>query len=258
MKAGISYPSNEAAGQRLDQVLVARGLYATRSRARDAIARGCVSVNGRTAAKAAMIVGDDDRIATADEAAEYVGRGALKLKAALEASGYSPSGRVAIDLGASTGGFTQVLLEAGARKVFAIDVGHGQLDDRIAADPRVVNIEGLNARDLDASHLAGEAPGFVVADLSFISLRIAAAPALALAARGALAILLVKPQFEAGREHVGKGGLVRDPQVAQRCAHELFEWLDKQPGWRATLLMDSPVSGGDGNREFLIAGVKDR
>ncbi|RUX33262.1 TlyA family rRNA (cytidine-2'-O)-methyltransferase, partial [Mesorhizobium sp. M4A.F.Ca.ET.050.02.1.1] len=163
----------------------------------------------------------------------------------------------ALDIGASTGGFTQVLLERAAAHVTAIDVGHGQMHPEIAGDPRVTVIEGLNARDLSAADLGGLAPDFVVCDVSFISLRLALPPALALAAAGARALLLVKPQFEAGREAIGKGGLLKDPADAERVASLVGDWLGGIPGWRVLGLHPSPIEGGDGNREFLLGAIKD-
>ncbi len=154
-------------------------------------------------------------IALDDPASGYVSRGALKLIAALDRFGYAPAGRVALDVGASTGGFTQVLLERGATKVFAVDVGHGQLDATLAADPRVISREGVNARDLTPGDL-GEPVGAIVADVSFISLRLVLPPVLALAAPDAWGVFLVKPQFEVGRENIGKGGIVRDPTLAEK------------------------------------------
>jgi len=169
-----------------------------------------------------------------------------------------PNGALALDIGASTGGFTQVLLERGASHVFAVDVGHGQFDAGLAADPRVSSIEGLNARDLSLADLDGQTPDFLVTDVSFISLKLALPPALDLAAPGARGVFLVKPQFEAGRDAIGKGGLLRNPADADRVADELREWLDDVPSWRVTGVVPSPIEGGDGNREFLMAGVKDR
>lgn len=240
---------------RLDQLLVETGAFASRSRARDAILRGTVRVGGAAAEKPGQMVSRDATVDLDDPARSYVSRAALKLKAALEHFGLSPKGRVALDIGASTGGFTQVLLEDGATHVYAIDVGHGQMAQSLAADPRVTNIEGLNARDLDPVHLHGEHPQFVVSDVSFISLSLALPPALSLAAPGAEAVLLVKPQFEVGREKVGKGGLVA-PEDAEACADELSGWLSEQPGWTVLGLCPSPISGGDGNTEFLLAGRK--
>lgn len=237
--------------QRLDLALVDRGLAPTRARARDAILRGHVSVNGRLTAKPAMTVDATAAIAIDDPAAGYVSRGALKLIAALDRFGYSPAGRVALDLGASTGGFTQVLLERGARKVFAVDVGHDQLDANLAADARVISREGLNARDLTADDL-GEAPQAIVADVSFISLKLVLPPALSLASADAWGIFLVKPQFEVGRAALGKGGIVRDPQAGERAAADIAHFLEHELGWRVGGVILSPIEGGDGNREFLI------
>lgn len=244
--------------RRLDEILVERKLFATRSRARDAIARGTVSVDGAPASKAGQGVSDHAEIAVADPARGYVSRAALKLVAGLGHFGFDPAGCTALDIGASTGGFTQVLLERGAAHVVAIDVGHGQMDAALKADPRVTSLEGVNARALTTDDLAGHLPDLLVSDVSFISLRLALPPALDLAAPGAKGIFLVKPQFEAGREAIGKGGLLKDPADGPRVAEELLGWLDAVPGWRAIGLVTSPIEGGDGNREFLLAGAKDR
>lgn len=242
-------------GTRLDLALVERGLAPTRARARDAVLRGHVSVDGRLADKPAMNVEEAAAISVDDPASGYVSRGALKLIAGLERFGFAAKDRTALDLGASTGGFTQVLLERGARKVFAVDVGHGQLAPALAADTRVVSLEGVNARDLAAGDL-GAPVDAIVADVSFISLRLVLPPALALASPGAWGIFLVKPQFEVGRENLGKGGIVRDPALAERTAADIATWLEQELGWRTTGLILSPIAGGDGNREFLIGAVR--
>jgi len=247
-----------SARQRLDEALVERGLFASRSRARDAVERGTVSVDGQLARKPGQPVRPDSVLAADDPAQAYVSRAALKLIAGLDRFGFEPGGSVALDIGASTGGFTQVLLERGAAHVTAIDVGHGQMHPSIASDPRVRSIEGLNARDLTAGDLDGRALDVVVSDVSFISLKLALPPALDLARPGAKAVLLVKPQFEAGREAIGKGGLLKDAALADSVARGLSHWLDGLPGWRAVGLVPSPIEGGDGNREFLLSGVKDR
>lgn len=240
--------------RRLDDELVRRGLYASRARARDAILRGTVTVAGAPAKKPAQSVTEDDAIVLADEAQAYVSRAALKLKHGLAAFAIMAQGRSALDLGSSTGGFTQVLLEEGAVHVTAIDVGHGQMAPQLAADPRVRLIEGLNARDLAAEHL--QCPvDLVVCDVSFISLKLALPRALDLAQSGADLVALVKPQFEAGREAVGKGGLVTDPAEHERVCREIAEFLEGR-GWTVRGLEPSPVAGGDGNREFLIAARK--
>ncbi|MCF6117959.1 TlyA family RNA methyltransferase [Mesorhizobium muleiense] len=243
--------------QRLDELLVARGLFPSRSRARDAIERGTVTVDGVIARKPGQTVRADCLIEVDDPAQGYVSRAALKLIAGLDYFDLDPADSEALDVGASTGGFTQVLLGRGAAHVTAIDVGHGQIHPDIAGDPRVTVIEGLNARDLSAADLADRIPDFIVSDVSFISLKLALPPALAIARSGAKAIFLVKPQFEAGREAIGKGGLLKDPYDAARVAGLLQDWLDGVPGWRSLGLHLSPIEGGDGNREFLLAGIKD-
>jgi 23S rRNA (cytidine1920-2'-O)/16S rRNA (cytidine1409-2'-O)-methyltransferase len=243
---------------RLDELLVARGLFETRSRARDAVLRGTVKVAGKVETKPGRAVDGGADIGIDDPARSYVSRSALKLIAALDHFGFDPAGATALDIGASTGGFTQVLLERGAARVIALDVGHGQLHETLRADPRVLPLEGVNARDLTADALSGMLPDMLVADVSFISLKLALPPALALSAPGARAAILVKPQFEAGREAIGKGGLLRDPEMGPAIAEDLAGWLGCQPGWRSLGVARSPIEGGDGNREFLLGGVKDR
>jgi 23S rRNA (cytidine1920-2'-O)/16S rRNA (cytidine1409-2'-O)-methyltransferase len=242
--------------QRLDAAMVERGLAPTRARARDAILRGHVTVAGRRAAKPAQGVDEGTAIAIDDPAGGYVARSALKLIASLDHFGFAPQGRTALDIGASTGGFTQVLLERGARKVFAVDVGHGQLHPTVASDPRVVSREGLNARDLALAGL-GEPIDAIVADVSFISLKLVLPPALALAASGAWGVFLVKPQFEVGPANLGKGGVVRDLDLAKRTATELADWIEAGLGWKVDGVLGSPIAGGDGNREFLIGARRD-
>jgi 23S rRNA (cytidine1920-2'-O)/16S rRNA (cytidine1409-2'-O)-methyltransferase len=243
---------------RLDELLVARGLFASRSRARDAIERATVRVDGRTVAKAGQAVADDAAIEVDDPARRYVSRAALKLTAGLDHFAIDPSGAIALDIGASTGGFTQVLLERGAAQVIALDVGHGQFDATLAADPRISLIEGLNARDLTIAHLGGRNPDLLVCDVSFISLKLALPRALILAAPGARAVFLVKPQFEAGKDAIGKGGLLRDSSLGPRIDEDLLGWLDGFAGWRSLGVCPAPITGGDGNQEFLLAGIKDR
>jgi 23S rRNA (cytidine1920-2'-O)/16S rRNA (cytidine1409-2'-O)-methyltransferase len=239
---------------RLDEELVRRGLYASRARARDAVQRGTVSINGVKAAKPAQLAAASDQITLEDAARNYVSRAALKLLHGLDHFSLSPKGANALDVGASTGGFTQVLLERGAARVTALDVGHGQLADNLKSDPRVIPLEGFNARDLTRADLA-YAPDFLVCDVSFISLKLALAPALALATPQARLIALVKPQFEAGRDHIGKGGIVRDDAAQQAVCDEIARFV-MQTGWRVIGLTPSPVEGGDGNKEFLLAAEK--
>jgi 23S rRNA (cytidine1920-2'-O)/16S rRNA (cytidine1409-2'-O)-methyltransferase len=240
---------------RLDEVLVARGFYPSRSRARDAVLRGTVKVDGAVARKPAQHIDRDAEIAVTDEARFYVSRGALKLKAALDRFGLNPRERDCLDIGASTGGFTQVLLERCAFHVTAIDVGHDQLAESLRRDPRVISIEGLNARDLTYDDV-GYAPQFITADVSFISLKQALPPALRIAREGASLVALIKPQFEAGRAAVPDTGIVTDPAVHAEVCRDIHEFLGKQ-GWTVLGLMPSPIEGGDGNLEFLIAARKD-
>ena len=240
---------------RLDQLIVARGLADSRARARDAILRGHVTVGGRLADKPGLSVEEDAELAISDPAAAYVSRAALKLVAGLDHFGFDVSNRDCLDIGASTGGFTEVLLQRGASRVVALDVGHGQLHPRIAADPRVDNIEGLNARDLTSADLPFR-PEVIVSDVSFISLTLALPSALMLARRPAVGIFLVKPQFEAGRQAIGKGGLV-DEATGRVAAERLRAWLDGREGWRAHDLIPSPILGGDGNHEYLLGASLD-
>ncbi len=241
--------------QRLDQHLVDTGHFPSRARARDAILRGTVTVDGAVCTKPAQKVGASARIGVEDPAAAYVSRAALKLIEGLARFQVDPAGRICLDIGASTGGFTQVLLERGAAKVHAIDVGHDQLHESLLGHPKVLAQDGLNARDLTLEHLGGDRPELLVSDVSFISLKLALPPALEIAAPGAEGVFLVKPQFEAGKENIGKGGLV-DPEVAMETARELQAWLGTVPGWQAGDLVPSPVKGGDGNSEWLLYGRK--
>jgi len=241
---------------RLDQLLVERGIFPSRSRARDAILRRTVRLAGKVMGKPGEAVAVDAAIHVDDPASGYVSRAALKILAGLDHFGFEAAGRTALDIGSSTGGFTQVLLERGASHVIAVDVGHRQMDERLSGDPRVSLLEGLNARDLHARHCGERRVNAVACDVSFISLKLALPPALALAEPGSWAVLLVKPQFEAGRERIGKGGILRDPADGPRIAEELHSWLGAQPGWRALGIAPSPIEGGDGNREFLLGGLK--
>ncbi|MQB22432.1 TlyA family RNA methyltransferase [Agrobacterium tumefaciens] len=242
--------------QRLDQLLVAKGLFASRSRARDAVSRGTVSVNGKIVIKPSLCFAESAVIAIDDPAQDYVSRAALKLVAALDHFTLDPKGHECLDVGASTGGFTEVLLERGADHVTAIDVGHGQIHPRVENNPRVTSIEGLNARFLTQDDIDGREVSFIVSDVSFISLKLALAPALDLATSGAFAVLLVKPQFEAGRDAISKAGLLKEPDTAPQVAAELERWLTEDMGWESLGLIPSPIAGGDGNVEFLLGGRK--
>lgn len=240
---------------RLDQALEARGLLPSRARARDAILRGTVTVNGVVASKPNQQVGPDDALALDDPAAAYVSRAALKLVAGLDAGEIDPAGRTCLDLGASTGGFTQVLLERGAAKVYAVDVGHDQLHERVKADPRVVSLEGVNGRDLTVE-LIPEAIDLIVSDVSFVSILKVIDPVLALAAPQAEAVILIKPQFEVGRENIGKGGIVTDETAIAEAVERVTAHL-ADAGWERRFAVASPIAGGDGNRE-IVAGFRRR
>jgi 23S rRNA (cytidine1920-2'-O)/16S rRNA (cytidine1409-2'-O)-methyltransferase len=254
----MSLPNVSKEKLRLDELLVRRGFFVSRSRSRDAIARGAVTVAGKVITKPGQVTPDDAEVVVDDPARLYVSRAALKLIAGLDAFKLDPKGATALDIGASTGGFTQVLLERGATHVYAADVGHGQIDEALAGDERVTNLEKLNARELCAEHLGGVVPDFVVSDVSFISLKLALPPALTLARPGAHCVLLVKPQFEAGRAAIGKGGILKDPSMGPQIADDLAAWLETQSGWRSLGIAPSPIEGGDGNNEFLLGGVKDK
>lgn len=247
--------TSNAPPQRLDLVLVARGLVLTRAKARDLIARGKVRVDDEVVRKPAMSVRDEQTIMVDAQAAAQVSRGAVKLAAALDHFKLDPAGRIALDVGASTGGFTQVLLERGVARVYAVDVGKGQLHASLKDDPRVVALEGCDARALDRV-MVPDAIEAIVADVSFISLRKALPAALALAAPGCWLVVLVKPQFEVEREGIGKGGIVRDPALREQALVDVREWLAVQQGWTVLGDMPSPIEGGSGNVEFLLAGVR--
>ena len=238
---------------RLDTVLVSRGLVLSRERARALILAGQVRVNGQAATKAGTAVADDAEITLALPDHPYVGRGGLKLAHALDAFALVPSGVTALDIGASTGGFTDVLLQRGAAKVVALDVGHGQLDWRIRTDPRVVVLERVNARTLTAAQLPEAARTFalVTIDVSFISLRQILPVLPPLLTGGADVIALVKPQFEAGRDEVGKGGIVRDEAVHRRVVEEVTA-AAANLGFARLAVVESPITGMEGNREFLM------
>ncbi len=230
--------------------MVDLGLAPSRSRAQALIQAGAVRVNGQPANKpAARAAGE---IKVAEDPNPWVSRAGLKLAHALDHFGLRPHGQ-ALDIGASSGGFTQVLLARGAAHVCAVDVGQGQLHVLLANDPRVMDLSGLNIRDL----LPGQVPepDWIVADVSFISLEKALPAALALAGAGAVLIALIKPQFEAGRSAIGKGGIVREASVHRDVCARITAFLD-DAGWTPMGLCDSPIPGGDGNREFLIAAER--
>lgn len=235
--------------KRADVVLVERGLFDSRAKARAAIEAGGVSVAGRVLSKPSDLIDEAADIA-AVAAHPFVGRGALKLVHALDLWPVQVQGRTVVDVGASTGGFTEVCLLRGAARVYAVDVGRGQLHAKLAGDPRVVGLEGVDARTLDPQ-LIPVAPDLIVTDVSFIGLAKALPAALALAAGGADLVALVKPQFEVGPEHVGKGGLVKDEAARRRALDEVAAFLSASR-WAVREVADSPIAGGDGNLEYLL------
>jgi 23S rRNA (cytidine1920-2'-O)/16S rRNA (cytidine1409-2'-O)-methyltransferase len=240
-------------GSRLDTLLVERGLVATRERARALILAGQVRVNGQPATKAGHTVQPEDEVTLDTPDHPYVGRGGVKLAHALDVFGISPAGRIALDIGASTGGFTDVLLQRGATKVVAVDVGHGQLDWKLRSDPRVVVMERQNARTLTPQQLPEDARRFalITIDVSFISLRQILPVLPPVLEPGGDVVALVKPQFEAGREEVGKGGIVRDEGVHKRVVDEVTA-AARGLGLQSPGVVESPITGMEGNREFLL------
>jgi 23S rRNA (cytidine1920-2'-O)/16S rRNA (cytidine1409-2'-O)-methyltransferase len=238
---------------RLDLLLVERGLAASRERARALILAGDVRVNGQPVTKAGTAIAREADVTVATPDHPYVGRGGVKLAHALDAFAIAVTDRLALDIGASTGGFTDVLLQRGARRVVALDVGHGQLDWKIRSDPRVDVVERVNARTLTPEMLPGNVRAFdlVTIDVSFISLRHILPVVPPLLATGADIVALVKPQFEAGRTEVGKGGIIRDQAVQARVVEEVVSAADAL-GLVRFGVTDSPIAGMEGNREFLL------
>lgn len=238
--------------RRADITLVERGFFESRARARAAIEAGLVAVDGVTLKKPADPVGEGARI-EARAPFPWVSRGGVKLHAALAAFRLEPRGKLALDIGASTGGFTDVLLDAGAARVYAVDVGRGQLHERLRGDPRVVSMEGRDARALVASDFEAP-PQFLVCDASFISLKLVLPASLSLAHENAALIALIKPQFEAGPARVRKG-VVRDEAVHAEVCRDIGGFVEGL-GWRVCGLSASPIEGGDGNREFLLGATR--
>ncbi|MEH3143832.1 MAG: TlyA family RNA methyltransferase [Methylobacterium frigidaeris] len=236
--------------RRADRLLVEAGHFESRARAQAAIAAGLVRADGETVRRASDLLLRGARI-EAEAPHPYVSRGGLKLAAALDAFGFDPAGRSCLDLGASTGGFTDVLLRRGAARVHAVDVGRGQLHPGLAGDGRVTSLEATDARAL--AGLLPEPPEMAVVDLSFISLHLVLPAVVPLLAPGAALVALIKPQFEAGRERVGRGGLVRDPAIHDEVCAGIRDRLAAL-GVAVAGLIPSPIEGGDGNREFLVGG----
>jgi 23S rRNA (cytidine1920-2'-O)/16S rRNA (cytidine1409-2'-O)-methyltransferase len=239
--------------QRADRLLVERGLFESRAKAQAAIAAGLVNANDVTVRKPSEEI-PVDAMLRASAAHPYVSRGGLKLAAALDHFGFDPKAKVCLDVGASTGGFTQVLLERGAAKVYAVDVGHGQLHESLRARPEVVSLEETDIRALSPARLA-EQPDLITVDVSFISLKQVLPAALRLAKRPAQLVALIKPQFEAGRAHVKKG-IVRDDAVRAAVCADIAAFVASL-GWRALGVIPSPIAGGDGNAEFLLGAARD-
>ena len=235
---------------RADALLARRGFYESRAKAREAIEAGLVRAGGQTVRKPSQELPPDAEI-VAEAPYPWASRGGVKLDFALTHFEVDPAGCFCLDIGASTGGFTDVLLARGARRVVAVDVGRGQLHPRLLSDGRVTSLEKLDARALRRDHL-DEPPSLIVCDASFISLRLILPAALALAAPAATAIALVKPQFEVGRASVGKG-VVRDAKAQESACVGVAEVVEGL-GWRVVGLAPSPIEGGDGNREFLLCG----
>lgn len=233
---------------RADQLLVARGLFESRAKAQAAIEAGNVTAAGESVRKASQLIAEDAEI-SASPAYPYVSRGGLKLAAALDHFNVNPSGKTCLDVGASTGGFTEVLLTRGAVKVYAVDTGTDQLHPRLKSDPRVVSLEQTDIRKLEDADVPNAAR-LIVIDVSFISLELVLPKALQFAAPHAELIALIKPQFEAGREHMKKG-IVRDTQVHMAVCQRI-ELLVGRQGWRLRGTIPSPILGGDGNTEFLL------
>jgi 23S rRNA (cytidine1920-2'-O)/16S rRNA (cytidine1409-2'-O)-methyltransferase len=241
--------------QRADVALVERGLAESRARAQALILAGLVFSGEHRVAKAGDLIKPDQPLEVRGQDHPWVSRGGVKLAHAIAHFGLSPKGRVGLDVGASTGGFTDVLLHHGAARIYAVDVGHGQLAWKLRNDPRVVVMERVNARYLDAKQVP-EAVGAIVCDASFIGLRTILPAPLALAAPGAWAVALIKPQFEVGPA-VAKGGVVREPAVHGRVCNEIRAWWSELPGWRVIGIEASPILGPEGNREFLIAAQRE-
>ncbi|MBN9496380.1 MAG: TlyA family RNA methyltransferase [Alphaproteobacteria bacterium] len=235
-------------------MLVERGLAESRAKAQAAIMAGLVFSNEKRLDKPGTPVAEDIALEMRGQPHPWVSRGGLKLAHAIEAFGIDVAGKTAIDVGASTGGFTDVLLTKGAAKVYAVDVGHGQLAWKLRNDPRVIVLEKTNARHLTVE-IIPEAPDMVVCDASFIGLETVLPAALALAKPGAVVVALIKPQFEVGKDRVGKGGVVREPELHTEVRARIAQWLPRI-GWTVFGEDESPIQGPEGNREFLIAARK--
>jgi 23S rRNA (cytidine1920-2'-O)/16S rRNA (cytidine1409-2'-O)-methyltransferase len=237
---------------RVDVLLVDRGLVESRSRAQALIMAGAVYTGTERISKPGQTLSEDAPLEVKGRDHPWVSRGGLKLDHGLKHFAVDLSGKVVLDVGASTGGFTDVALHHGAARVYAVDVGHGQLAWSLRQDPRVVVLEKTNARHLTSAEVP-EPVDAVVCDASFIGLQTVLPAPMALAAPGAVLIALIKPQFEVGKGQVGKGGVVRDPALHEEVCGHIRVWLDAEPGWQVIGVTESPITGPEGNKEFLIA-----
>ena len=243
-----------AAKTRLDVALVERGLAETRAAAQRLVMAGLVFSGDKRLDKAGQGIAADTALEVRGQPHPYVSRGGLKLAKALDHFAIPVEGRIALDVGSSTGGFTDCLLQRGAAKVYAVDVGTNQLAWKLRSDPRVISLEKTNIRVVTRVQVP-EPIELIVCDASFIGLRTALPAALALAAPGAHLAALIKPQFEVGKGRVGKGGIVREPELHTEVCDTIAAWLAEQPGWTVLGVTESPITGAEGNKEFLIAGV---
>jgi 23S rRNA (cytidine1920-2'-O)/16S rRNA (cytidine1409-2'-O)-methyltransferase len=239
--------------KRVDQLLVERGLVESRSRAQALVMAGLVLSDGKRVDKPGQQMTEDAPLELKGQDHPWVSRGGLKLVEALDRFAIDPTGLTAIDVGASTGGFTDVLLTRGAARVYAVDVGHGQLAWKLRTDERVVVMERTNARHLTAEQIP-EPVDMVVCDASFIGLETVLPAAMTFVRPGGWLVALIKPQFEVGKGRVGKGGVVREPELHDEVCQRIAAWLAALPGWSVAGLCDSPIKGPEGNKEFLIVG----
>ncbi|MBV9965828.1 MAG: TlyA family RNA methyltransferase [Alphaproteobacteria bacterium] len=240
-----------AGKRRADQLLVEQGFAESRAKAQALILAGLVSAAGKRIDKPGTTLAENTELTLTGRDHPWVSRGGVKLAFALDHFNIDPSGVLALDIGASTGGFTDVLLSRGAARVHAVDVGRGQLAWKLRQDPRVVVHEGTNARYLSRGEIP-EPVDFVTCDASFIGLATVLPATLALTAERAQLVALIKPQFEAGPGEVGKGGVVRDPAIHRAVCERIAGWVEAQPGWHVVGIAESPITGPAGNREFLI------
>ncbi len=236
--------------ERLDISIYKRGLAASRERARQMIKGGFIYLNGKQALKASCNVNENDKIDVIGETLKFVSRGGIKLEYAVKAFGLDFDGLTAIDMGASTGGFSDCMLQGGARKIYAVDVGCGQLHEKIKNNPKVINMEQVNIRDMLFEDI-GEKVDFISIDTSFISLKLILPKAFMFIKESGNIVALIKPQFEAGRANIGKGGIVKDKKIHEKVVKDIYDFVT-QSGFLPVNIVPSPITGGDGNREYLM------